>query len=53
MFSSSDDQVMMKQILAAHAPDGREIPVKLFLQIVEDIFHRVTIAAPDIVQVIN
>jgi hypothetical protein len=45
MFSSSDDNAMMKRILETHAPDGREIDAKPLLQIVEDIFHR---AAPGI-----
>ena len=45
MFTSSDDTAMMKQILATHAPDGRdEFSVKPLLRIVEDIFHRATSA---------
>jgi hypothetical protein len=42
VFAASDENVMMKQIQATHAPDGREFSVKLLLQIVEDIFHRAT-----------
>nr|DAD34397.1 TPA_asm: hypothetical protein HUJ06_005037 [Nelumbo nucifera] len=40
LFSTSDDNAMMKQILGTHAHDGREVDVKPLLQIVEDIFHR-------------
>ncbi|OAY34434.1 protein SIEVE ELEMENT OCCLUSION B isoform X2 [Manihot esculenta] len=43
MFSSSDDNAMMKQIQATHAPDGRDFSVRPLLQLVEDIFQR---AAP-------
>ncbi|KAH8500044.1 hypothetical protein H0E87_015327 [Populus deltoides] len=42
VFAASDENVMMKQIQATHAPDGREFSVKLLLRIVEDIFHRAT-----------
>ncbi|KAK6256379.1 hypothetical protein SCA6_017684 [Theobroma cacao] len=42
-FSASDDGVMLKQIQASHAPDGRVINVRPLLRIVEDIFNR---AAP-------
>lgn len=44
MFSSSDDNAMMKHILATHAPDGTYLDVIPLLQIVEDIMHR---ANPD------
>ncbi|MFS8029165.1 putative sieve element occlusion, Thioredoxin-like superfamily, protein SIEVE ELEMENT OCCLUSION [Helianthus anomalus] len=44
MFSSSDDNAMMKNILATHAPDGTYFDVKPLLQIIEDIIHR---ANPD------
>ncbi|XP_043805577.1 protein SIEVE ELEMENT OCCLUSION B isoform X2 [Manihot esculenta] len=43
MFSSSDDNAMMKQIQATHAPDGREFSVRPLLNLVEDIFQQ---AAP-------
>ncbi|GAB2220445.1 hypothetical protein Drorol1_Dr00008096 [Drosera rotundifolia] len=43
MFSTSDDNAMLNQVRATHAPDGREIEVKPLLQIVDDIFH---LAAP-------
>ncbi|KAJ0727262.1 putative sieve element occlusion [Helianthus annuus] len=44
LFSSSDDNAMMKNILATHAPDGTYFDVKPLLQIIEDIIHR---ANPD------
>lgn len=43
MFSSSDDNAMMKHILATHAPDGSSFDVKPLLQIIDDIMRR---AAP-------
>jgi hypothetical protein len=42
LFSSSDDNVMSKQILATHAPDGREVDVRPLLHIIEDILKRAT-----------
>ncbi|XP_057495807.1 protein SIEVE ELEMENT OCCLUSION B-like [Actinidia eriantha] len=42
MFTTSDDNAMMKQIVATHAPDGREFDVKPLLHVVEDIMHRAT-----------
>ncbi|KAK9117381.1 hypothetical protein Sjap_016328 [Stephania japonica] len=42
LFSSSDDNVMMKQIQATHAPDGREVNVRPLLAVVEDILNRAT-----------
>ncbi|KAI3731435.1 hypothetical protein L1987_62623 [Smallanthus sonchifolius] len=44
MFSSSDDNAMMKNILATHSPDGTYIDVIPLLKIIEDIMHR---AQPD------
>ncbi|KAL8137857.1 hypothetical protein V2J09_003858 [Rumex salicifolius] len=41
MFSTSDDTAMLSQVQATHAPDGREIEVRLILNVVEDIFNRV------------
>ncbi|XP_057949399.1 protein SIEVE ELEMENT OCCLUSION B-like [Malania oleifera] len=40
MFSSSEDNAMMKQITATHAPDGREFDVRPLLYIIEDILRR-------------
>ncbi|XP_076909001.1 protein SIEVE ELEMENT OCCLUSION B-like [Bidens hawaiensis] len=40
MFSSLDDNALMKNILATHAPDGTYFDVKPLLQIIEDITHR-------------
>ncbi|KAF5198031.1 Sieve element occlusion b [Thalictrum thalictroides] len=42
LFSTSDDTVMMKQVQATHAPDGREVDVKPLLNVIEDIFNRST-----------
>ncbi|XXG49464.1 hypothetical protein AAC387_Pa02g3643 [Persea americana] len=42
LFSSSDDTVVMKQVLATHSPDGRDVDVRPVLFIVEDILHRAT-----------
>ncbi|XVE67805.1 hypothetical protein DITRI_Ditri09bG0018000 [Diplodiscus trichospermus] len=42
MLSMSDDNVMMKQILATHAPDGRDVDVRPLLSLVEDILNRAT-----------
>ncbi|XP_022751869.1 protein SIEVE ELEMENT OCCLUSION B-like [Durio zibethinus] len=42
MLSMSDDNVMMKQILTTHAPDGREFDVRPLLYLVEDILNRAT-----------
>ncbi|ERN10515.1 protein SIEVE ELEMENT OCCLUSION B [Amborella trichopoda] len=43
LFIASDDAAVMKQILATHSPDGREIDVKPLVQIVEDILKHTTI----------
>lgn len=48
LFSSSDDNAMIKQIEATNAPDDRDFTVKPLLEIVEDIFHRSTPAAPGV-----
>ncbi|KAA8548170.1 hypothetical protein F0562_004569 [Nyssa sinensis] len=47
MFMGSDDGVMMKQIQATHAPDGREVDVKPILHIIEDILQRATLQNVD------
>ncbi|CAK7332481.1 unnamed protein product [Dovyalis caffra] len=52
MFASSDDNAMMKQIQATHAPDGREFSVKPLLHIVEDILLRAT-PAPGINNIVQ
>lgn len=48
-FSISDDGVMLKQIQAVHAPDGRVIDVRPLLHIVEDIFSCATPSADAVV----
>lgn len=40
LFSSSDDNVVMKQILGTHSPDGRDIDVRPILNVIEDILKR-------------
>lgn len=40
LFSSSDDNVVMKQILATHSPDGRDLQVRPILNVIEDILNR-------------
>ncbi|KAG6635040.1 protein SIEVE ELEMENT OCCLUSION B-like isoform X1 [Carya illinoinensis] len=50
MFALSDDNALMKQIIATHAPDGREVEVKPILQIIGDVFRRAT---PTLVGVLN
>lgn len=42
MFSSSDDNAVIKQVTATHAPDGREVEVRLILDVVEDVLKRST-----------
>ncbi|XP_042496824.1 protein SIEVE ELEMENT OCCLUSION B-like [Macadamia integrifolia] len=44
MFTTSDDNVMMKQILGTHAYDGREVEVRPLLQLIEEILQRSTTA---------
>lgn len=39
MFSSSDDSAMMKQVVATHSPDGREIDVEPILLVIEETLH--------------
>lgn len=46
MFSTSDDNAMMKQVQATHAPDGREFAIKPLLYIIEDIFQRANPGVP-------
>lgn len=50
MLSASDDNAMTKQLLATHAPDGRDVEVKLILLTVEDIIRRAT---PEIGKVLD
>lgn len=40
MLSSSDDNVMLKQIQGTHSSDVREVDVRPLLRIVEDILER-------------
>ncbi|KAF5457319.1 hypothetical protein F2P56_021429 [Juglans regia] len=43
MITLSDDNVMVKQVLGTHAPDGREVDIRPLLYIVEDILNRTTL----------
>ncbi|EEF35446.1 protein SIEVE ELEMENT OCCLUSION B [Ricinus communis] len=47
MFALSDENSMMKQIQATHAPDGREFDVRPLLNIVADILSRANIPHAD------
>lgn len=40
LFASSDDNILMKQTLETHSPDGREVDVKSLLHLIEDIMQR-------------
>ncbi|RWW13681.1 hypothetical protein GW17_00022583 [Ensete ventricosum] len=42
LYAKSDDSVVVKQILATHSPDGRDVDVRPLLQLVEDILQRAT-----------
>ncbi|PKA54490.1 hypothetical protein AXF42_Ash000324 [Apostasia shenzhenica] len=42
MFSSSDDSMVMKQILDTHSPEGRDVEVRPVLHVVEDVLRRAT-----------
>lgn len=42
LFSSSDDNAMIKQIQATHSPDGFDINVRPILDIVKEIFSYAT-----------
>ncbi|XP_074334356.1 protein SIEVE ELEMENT OCCLUSION B-like isoform X2 [Apium graveolens] len=46
LFSTSDDNVMMEQILSTHTPDGREFYIKPIPLIIEDIMHRANAPLP-------
>ncbi|KAJ0113606.1 hypothetical protein Patl1_02887 [Pistacia atlantica] len=45
MVAMSDDNIMMKQIIATHTPDGREVDVKPLFFLVQDILNRATFQA--------
>ncbi|XP_076912363.1 protein SIEVE ELEMENT OCCLUSION B-like [Bidens hawaiensis] len=45
IFSASDDNVIMKQVLDTHLPDGTDVDVKPLIHIVEDILRHATINA--------
>nr|GEU68267.1 protein sieve element occlusion B-like [Tanacetum cinerariifolium] len=39
MFTSSDDSAMMKQVVATHSPDGRDMVLKPILHVIEETLH--------------
>lgn len=41
----SDDNVMMKQIIATHDPDDRDVDTRSLLRLVENILKRATLVA--------
>ncbi|KAK4772639.1 hypothetical protein SAY86_014414 [Trapa natans] len=49
MISMSDENMLMKQILDTHAPDGMEVDVRPLLAIVEDILNHATLSADTLV----
>ncbi|XP_024968829.1 protein SIEVE ELEMENT OCCLUSION B-like [Cynara cardunculus var. scolymus] len=48
IFSATDDNVIMKQVISTHLPDGTDVDVKPLLNIVEDILKHATINADPI-----
>ncbi|WOL00417.1 hypothetical protein Cni_G09130 [Canna indica] len=42
LFSSSDDSMVVKQILATHSPDGREFDTRPLFHLAEDILQKAT-----------
>ncbi|KAK1289855.1 hypothetical protein QJS10_CPB18g00602 [Acorus calamus] len=42
LFSSSDDSMVMRQIIATHSPDGRDIDTRPLLHVIEEVLHRAT-----------
>ncbi|GKD76022.1 sieve element occlusion B-like protein, partial [Tanacetum coccineum] len=45
IFSASDDNVIMKQVMDTHIPDGTDVDVKPLVHIVEEILRHATITA--------
>ena len=39
MFTSSDDSAMMKQVVATHSPDGRDMDLEPILHVIEETLH--------------
>lgn len=48
IFSASDNNVIMTQVISTHLPDGTDVDVKPFLHIVQDILRHATINADPI-----
>lgn len=43
IFSASDDNVIMKQVVDTHLPDGTDVDVRPLLDIIQDILRHATI----------
>ncbi|XP_028752331.1 protein SIEVE ELEMENT OCCLUSION B-like [Neltuma alba] len=48
--SASEDNALMQQVVATHAPVDGHIDVRPLLNVVQDIFHRITTAIPPVFQ---
>ncbi|KAK1289203.1 hypothetical protein QJS10_CPB18g00534 [Acorus calamus] len=57
LFSSSDDSMVMRQIIATHSPDGRDIDTRPLLRVIEDVLHHATptviVATPPDMEVVE
>ncbi|KAG6490651.1 hypothetical protein ZIOFF_051961 [Zingiber officinale] len=42
LFSASDDSAVIKQIVATHSPDGRDVDTRPLMHLIEDILRRAT-----------
>ncbi|XP_056169900.1 protein SIEVE ELEMENT OCCLUSION B-like isoform X3 [Syzygium oleosum] len=51
MTTVSDDNMLMKQVVGTHVPDGREVDVELLLHLVEDILKRTNLDADTVAAV--
>ncbi|XP_076907068.1 protein SIEVE ELEMENT OCCLUSION B-like [Bidens hawaiensis] len=47
MFSSSDDNAIMKQVVGTHSPDGREVLLEPILNVIEETLQRAVPASID------
>ncbi|KAK1313883.1 hypothetical protein QJS10_CPA06g01249 [Acorus calamus] len=57
LFSSSDDSMVMRQIIATHSPDGRDIDTRPLLHVIEDVLRHATptviVATPPDMEVVE
>lgn len=42
LFSTSDDSAVIRQIVATHSPDGRDVDTRPLMRLIEDILRRAT-----------